>query len=278
MPRYALTVEYDGTPYAGWQVQPDRPTVQGAIERALVTITGETPSVNGAGRTDTGVHAAGQVAHIDLSRDFPNGTGRLRDALNAHLRPEPIAILSVERVPDTFDARFSATGRAYRYTILNRRAPPALLANRVWHVMKPLDAGVMNEAAKRLLGRHDFTTFRNADCQAKSPIKTLDRLEAWREGEFVVVEAEARSFLHNQIRSIVGCLKRVGEGAWRAERVTQVLEARDRKLCAALAPPSGLCFLRVEYGSKPQHAVGEGGDRDGEDEFGEHDGEGLDGA
>lgn len=253
MPRFRLTIEYDGTPYAGWQFQPDRPTVQGEIERAFFATIGSAPTVHGSGRTDQGVHAAGQVAHVDLDRDW--NPGRLRDALNAHLRPAPIAILAVDRVADDFEARFHATRRAYRYTILNRRAPPALLANRVWHVMRPLDAGAMHEAAKRLIGRHDFTTFRNADCQAKSPWKTLDRLDAWREGDFVLVEAEARSFLHNQIRSIVGCLKRVGEGVWPQARVTEVLEARDRKLCAALAPPEGLCFMQVAYG--PRSGVAE---------------------
>jgi tRNA pseudouridine38-40 synthase len=245
MPRFKLTIEYDGTPFQGWQMQPGYVTVQGALADALYAITGETVSVQGAGRTDQGVHATGQVAHIDLARDWV--PGRLRDAMNAHVRPLPVAVLAVEAVTEAFNARFSARRRDYRYLILNRRAPPALEAMRVWHVMAPLDAEAMNVAARTLLGHHDFTTFRNADCQGKSPFKTLDHLSVSRSGEHVIVETHARSYLHNQVRSMVGCLKRVGEGAWPADRPRAVLEAKDRALCAALAPPHGLYLTGVGY-------------------------------
>lgn len=245
MPRYKLTIEYDGTAYQGWQTQAHAPTIQHAIEAAIQAFCGETVSLRGAGRTDAGVHTSGQVAHVDLARDWP--LGRIRDAVNAHLRPQPIAIVMVEIVPPTFDARFSAVRRAYRYDILNRRAPPALLQKRVWHVMRPLDADAMHRAAQALVGRHDFTTFRNAECQAKSPLRTLEAIRVRREGEHVIVETEARAFLHNQVRSMVGSLKRVGEGAWPEHRIADILAARDRSLCGALAPPHGLYLCRVDY-------------------------------
>ncbi len=246
MSRFKITIEYDGTDYVGWQRQANGRSVQGEIEAALTRLTGEAPSVNGAGRTDKGVHALGQVAHFDLSESRLS-TDTIRDGLNAHLRDETIVILDVAAVADEFDARFSATARHYRYRILNRRVPPAIDRNRVWHVPRPLDIDPMREGAKALIGHHDFTTFRSADCQAKSPMKTLDRLELTGDGDEIVVEASARSFLHSQVRSMVGTLARVGSGAWPVERVAEVLEARDRAACGALAPPCGLYLLSVDY-------------------------------
>lgn len=247
MPRYRLHIEYDGTAYAGWQRQSGQHSVQAAIEQAILSFCGETVSLRGAGRTDAGVHATGQVAHLDLSRAWPADT--VRDALNAHLGTagETVSILAAAAVEDGFDARFSATGRHYLYRILNRRAPPALEKNRVWWVPKRLDAAAMHEAAQELVGRHDFTTFRSAHCQAKSPLRTLDRLDVTRDGDVVEVRASARSFLHNQVRSMVGTLKRVGEGAWTAADVARILAARDRAACAGLAPPHGLYLVEVDY-------------------------------
>lgn len=247
MPRYRLDIEYDGTAYAGWQRQAGQHSVQAAIEQAVLAFSGETISLRGAGRTDAGVHATGQVAHVDLSRDWPADT--VRDAMNAHLgmAKEAVAILAATAVPDDFDARFSATGRHYLYRILNRRAPPALEKNRVWWVPKRLDAEAMHVAAQRLVGRHDFTTFRSAHCQAKSPVRTLDRLDVSRTDDVIEVRASARSFLHNQVRSMVGTLKRAGEGAWTADDVAAALEARDRAACAGLAPPQGLYLVKVDY-------------------------------
>jgi tRNA pseudouridine38-40 synthase len=247
MPRYRLDIEYDGTPYAGWQRQADQPSVQAAIEQAIKGFCGEELSLRGAGRTDSGVHATGQVAHVDLSRERPDDT--VRDAINAHLRMagERVAIRAARRVADDFDARFSALGRHYLYRILNRRAPPALEHNRVWWVPTPLDAAAMQEAAQRLVGRHDFTTFRSIHCQAKSPLRTLDVLDVTRDGEFVEIRASARSFLHNQVRSMVGTLKRVGEGAWTADTVSAALEAKDRAACGAVCPPDGLYLVKVDY-------------------------------
>jgi tRNA pseudouridine38-40 synthase len=210
MPRYRITVEYDGTPFLGWQIQADGPSVQGRLAEAIHRLGGETVDVRGAGRTDAGVHALGQVAHFDLDRSWPAET--VRNAVNFHLRPDPISILACEEVGPGFDARFSATGRHYLYRILARRAPPALDRNRVWWVPVPLDAAAMAAAAPALIGRHDFTTFRAAGCQARSPIKTLDRLDVAAVGEEIRIEASARSFLHHQVRSIVGSLKHVGEG------------------------------------------------------------------
>ena len=249
MPRYRLDIEYDGTPYAGWQRQAGQPSVQQAIEQAVLAFCGETVSLRGAGRTDAGVHAFGQVGHLDLGRDWPADT--VRDAINAHLRMarESVSILAAAVVPDAFDARFSATARHYLYRILNRRASPALDRNRVWWVPAPLSAEEMAKAAQRLVGRHDFTTFRSVQCQAKSPLRTLDRLDVVRSGELIEIRASARSFLHNQVRSMVGTLKRVGEGAWSADDVAAALEEKDRSACGAVAPPGGLYLTRVDYPS-----------------------------
>ncbi|MGB3272886.1 MAG: tRNA pseudouridine(38-40) synthase TruA, partial [Xanthobacteraceae bacterium] len=229
MPRYRLVIEYDGGPFHGWQVQDSQPTVQGALEAAVKATVGETVRVQGAGRTDAGVHALAQVAHFDLVRDFP--PGRLRDALNAHVRPAPIGVLSVEVVPESFDARFSALRRHYRYRIVNSRANLALDAGRAWRVPKKLDADAMHAAAQRLVGKHDFTTFRDTECQAKSPVKTLDRLDVTREGERIDIVTSARSFLHSQVRSMVGSLAWVGEGRWSAADLAAALDARARCAC-----------------------------------------------
>ena len=247
MPRFRLDIEYDGGPYAGWQRQADQPSVQAAIEQAVEKFSGETISLRGAGRTDAGVHATGQVAHVDLGRDWRPDT--VRDALNAHLSQagERVAIIAVSAVPDDFDARFSALARHYLYRISNRRAPPALEKGKVWWVPKPLDAAAMHEAAQGLLGRHDFTTFRSTQCQANSPLRTLDRLDVIRDGDLIEVRASARSFLHNQVRSMVGSLKRVGEGAWSAADLKAALDARDRAACGQVAPPDGLFLTKVDY-------------------------------
>lgn len=245
MPRYKLTIEYDGNPFVGWQRQANGRSVQQAIEEAIAAFAGEAVTIKGAGRTDAGVHALGQVAHADLSRDWPEET--VASALNAHLRPEPVAILSARVVPADFDARFSATRRHYLYRIVDRRAPAALDRNRVWQVPTPLDAGAMQEAARPLLGRHDFTTFRDAQCQAQSPVRTLDRLDVSREGTEIVIRASARSFLHSQVRSMVGSLKKVGEGRWPPAAVGEALAARDRSRCGPVAPPDGLYLVAVDY-------------------------------
>lgn len=245
MPRYIVTLEYDGTPFVGWQTQDNGPTVQAALERAILKFSQETVRVRGAGRTDTGVHALGQVAHFDLSKEWD--TFRISEALNYHLRPDPVAVLACREVPDEFDARFTATARHYLYRILNRRAPPALDYDRVWLVGTNLNATLMHEAAQTLVGHHDFTTFRAAACQANSPMRTLDRLDVSRRGEEIHIEASARSFLHSQVRSFAGTLKMVGEGKWTPGDVKKALECRDRKACAALAPPGGLYLARVDY-------------------------------
>ena len=245
MPRYRLTIEYDGTPFVGWQRQANGRSVQEAIEDALLALTGERVAVRGAGRTDAGVHATGQVAHFDLARALP--VEKLPDALNAHLRPAPVAILAAAAVPDGFDARFSAIGRRYLYRIVNRRAPLALQRDRAWRVTRPLDENAMQEAAQTLIGTHEFTTFRSVECQAKSPVKTLRELNVSRVGEESRIAAEARSFLHSQIRSIAGSLKLVGEGKWQPADVAAALAARDRAACGALAPPSGLYLTAVAY-------------------------------
>jgi tRNA pseudouridine38-40 synthase len=245
MPRYKLTIEYDGGPFVGWQVQGSGPSVQGALMAAVEAFCGERIKVSGAGRTDAGVHALGQVAHIDLAKDWDTDT--VRDAITAHLRPQPVVVLAAEKVPDTFDARFSATRRHYRYRIVNRRADLALDRGHAWRLPRPLDDLGMHAAAQRLVGRHDFTTFRHVDCQAKSPVKTLDRLDVERDGEEVRVHASARSFLHTQVRSMVGALVAVGEGRWSADDLSAALAARDRTVCAALAPPEGLYLVRVDY-------------------------------
>jgi tRNA pseudouridine38-40 synthase len=245
MPRYKIVIEYDGAPFVGWQVQDDGVSVQGALEAAAAAFCGESVSVRGAGRTDAGVHALGQVAHVDLSREWDIDT--VRDAINAHLRPHPIAVLSAEIVPAAFDARFSARKRHYLYRIVNRRAPLALEASRAWRIARPLDAQAMHAAAQRLVGRHDFTTFRAAECQAKSPVKTLDRLDVQRSGEEVCIYASARSFLHHQVRSMVGSLALVGEGKWSTDDLARALEACDRTACGPVAPPDGLYLVNVEY-------------------------------
>lgn len=245
MPRYKLTIEYDGRLYVGWQRQENGRSVQQAIEEAIAAFTGETVTVKGAGRTDSGVHALGQVAHIDLARDWPTDT--VRDALNAHLRSETVAILSAVAVADSFDARFSAVRRHYLYRLLDRRTPPVLDRGHVWWVGQRLDAEAMHEAAQALTGRHDFTTFRSSECQAKSPVKTLDRLDVSRAGDEIVVIAEARSFLHNQVRSMVGTLKKVGDGKWPVVAVGEALAAADRTRSGPVAPPDGLYLVAVDY-------------------------------
>jgi len=245
MPRYKLIIEYDGTPFVGWQAQDNGASVQGVLAEAVAAFAGERVGVSGAGRTDAGVHALGQVAHVDLTKEWDNDT--VRDACNFHLRPQPVAVLSAEQVAADFDARYSARRRHYLYRIANRRADLTLDQNRVWRVPRPLDAGAMHEAAQCLIGRHDFTTFRAAECQAKSPVKTLDRLDVTRDGDEVRIAASARSFLHHQVRSMVGSLVHVGDGKWRAGDLADALAARDRAACGQVAPPHGLYLVRVEY-------------------------------
>ncbi len=245
MPRYKLTVEYDGRPFCGWQVQENGPSVQGALETAAQALCGEAVKVNGAGRTDAGVHALGQVAHVDLPR--PYRADRVRDALNAYLRPHPVAVLAAELGPHDFDARFSAVKRHYRYRILNRRADLALDLGRAWRVARRLDAEAMHAAAQRLVGKHDFTTFRDTECQARSPEKTLDALDVTRCGDEITVTTSARSFLHSQVRSMVGSLMWVGEGRWTADDLSAALAARSRAACGVVAPPDGLYLVRVDY-------------------------------
>jgi tRNA pseudouridine38-40 synthase len=245
MPRYKLTIEYDGTPFSGWQVQENAATVQGTMEAAVKSISGEQVRVHGSGRTDAGVHALGQIAHCDIAKPFK--PDRLRDGLNAHLRPHPIAVLAAEIVPDDFEARFSARKRHYLYRIRNTRANLALDINRVWRVPRRLDAAAMHRAAQRLLGRHDFTTFRDTECQARSPEKTLDQLDVTRDGDAVSITTSARSFLHSQVRSMVGSLVWVGEGRWSADDLAAALAARTRAACGPVAPPDGLYLVRVEY-------------------------------
>jgi tRNA pseudouridine38-40 synthase len=245
MPRYKLTVEYDGRPFSGWQIQADQLTVQGLLTAAVEALSGDKTLVQGAGRTDAGVHARAQVAHADLTKEWDTDT--IRDALNAHLRPHPIAILAAERAADDFNARTSAIRRHYLYRIINRRADLTLEAGRAWRVPRPLDAAAMHKAAQRLIGKHDFTTFRSTECQAKSPVKTLDILKVERSGEDVYVTSVARSFLHNQVRSMVGSLVPVGEGKWSPDDLAKALKARDRAACGPVAPPDGLYLMNVEY-------------------------------
>jgi len=245
MPRYKLTIEYDGAPFSGWQIQATETTVQGVLTAAVVAFAGARPLVQGAGRTDAGVHARGQVAHVDLAREWDTDT--VRDALNAHIRPCPIAVLTAERVPDDFNARTSAVKRHYLYRIVNRRPDLALDAGRAWRVPRLLDVAAMHEAAQRLIGKHDFTTFRAAECQAKSPVKTLDQLDVIRMDDEVHVIASARSFLHHQVRSMVGSLALVGDAKWSADDLERALRARDRTACGPVAPPGGLYLMRVDY-------------------------------
>jgi tRNA pseudouridine38-40 synthase len=245
MPRYKLIIEYDGTPFAGWQIQANGPSIQGELARAIEALSGARVVPRGAGRTDAGVHARGQVAHFDLERDYPPET--VRDALNFHLRPAPIAILACEIVSESFDARFSAKARHYLYRIVCRRARLALDRDRAWQVPVPLNERAMDEAARHLIGRHDFTTFRSAQCQGKSPLRTLDRLDVSREGNDIVIAASARSFLHHQVRSMAGSLKLVGEGKWMPADLARALEARNRAACGPVAPACGLYFMKVDY-------------------------------
>ena len=245
MPRFKLIIEYDGTPFAGWQWQDGAPTVQRTLTDALAALCGHAVKVAGAGRTDAGVHALGQVAHVDLEKDWR--VNKVRDAVNAHLRPYPIAVLSAEKVPDGFDARFSARKRHYLYRIANRRPDLALERARAWRVPRRLNVEAMHEAAQRLTGKHDFTTFRSTECQAKSPVKTLDTLDVTRDGEDVQIRTSARSFLHNQVRSMVGSLALVGDGKWSADDLAAALTARDRAACGPVAPPEGLYLVSVDY-------------------------------
>jgi tRNA pseudouridine38-40 synthase len=245
MPRYRLLVEYDGRPYRGFQAQEHLPSIQGAIEKAVLGFSGQKIRLIGAGRTDTGVHATGQVIHMDLEQDWRPAV--VRDALNAYLMPQPISILEAEKVADDFHARFSATGRRYLYRILNRRSPPAVDQGRVWHVRRPIDVEAMNEAAQVLVGHHDFTTFRDMQCQSRSPLKTLDVARVWREGQEVHLVFEARSFRHRQVRSMAGSLCQVGIGRWTAADIKTLLEARDRQACGPVAPADGLYLTGVGY-------------------------------
>ncbi len=249
MPRYRLTIEYDGTPFVGWQIQRDGVSVQGALEAAIGKLTGETPGLRGAGRTDAGVHARGQVAHVDLEKEWPPDT--LRDGLNFYLKSRPVVVLAAAVAPAGFDARFSATGRHYLYRILARRAPPALARNRVWWIPRTIDFDAMRDAASVLVGRHDFTTFRAAQCQAKSPVRTLDRLDVSHDGNEIRITASARSFLHHQVRSMVGSLTRVGDGKWTSDDLRAALEARDRTACGPVAPAAGLYLMAVDYNERP---------------------------
>ncbi|MCE9521523.1 MAG: tRNA pseudouridine(38-40) synthase TruA [Alphaproteobacteria bacterium] len=248
MARWKLTIEYDGRPFSGWQRQDNGPSVQATLEHAIAKLTGETITIAAAGRTDAGVHALGQVAHADIEKAF--SPDKMRDALNAHLRPHPVAVLQAEIVADDFHARFDATARHYRFLIVNRRSPLTIDAGKAWLVQAELDAGAMHEAAQYLVGHHDFTTFRAAECQAKSPMKTLDVLNVMRAGDDISIEASARSFLHHQVRSITGTLKQVGVGKWTPADVGAALAARDRSACGPVSPPDGLYLVRVDYGVK----------------------------
>ena len=245
MTRFALTLEYDGGPFMGLQRQDHGPTVQQAVEEAVLAVTGETVTMHSAGRTDSGVHALAMRSHVDIAKDIE--PFRLMEALNALLRPAPVAVLACEVVPDDWHARFSCIGRAYEYRIANRRAPLTLEKGKAWHLARELDAEAMHRAAQALVGRHDFTTFRSAHCQAKDPVKTLDRLDVRREGDHVIVEAAARSFLHHQVRSMVGTLALVGQGQWREEQVAEALAAKDRAALGLNAPSEGLYFVRAVY-------------------------------
>ena len=245
MTRWRLTIEYDGGPFMGWQRQDHGPSVQQTLEEALQRMTGEQAQFTAAGRTDAGVHALAMAAHVDVMKSLT--PHRLREGLNALVRPQPISILQVEEVADDWHARFSCIGRRYLYRILSRRAPPALDSGRVWHIAVPLDVDAMRQGAAHLVGRHDFTTFRSAHCQSDSPVKTLDSLEVSRSGEEIHVAAAARSFLHHQVRSMVGCLALIGRGQWRPDEMRGALEARDRSALGFNAPPQGLYFVEAVY-------------------------------
>ncbi len=253
MPRYALLVEYDGRPFAGWQRQAELPSVQGAIETALGALEPGPHTIAAAGRTDAGVHARGQVAHCDLQKDWP--PFRLSEALNHHLRPAPVAIRAAARVDDTWHARFSARQRRYLFRLLMRRAPATLEDGQVWRVRHSLDPAAMQAGAEYLIGQHDFTTFRSTQCQARSPVKTMDRIEIHQvsgpAGPEIRFDLTARSFLHNQVRSIVGTLERVGAGAWEPHDVERALKARDRAACGPVCPPDGLYLMHVGYPRDP---------------------------
>ncbi len=245
MPRYRLTLEYDGSGYNGFQAQPDQPTVQGAVETAITAFSGQTVRIAAAGRTDTGVHATGQVISFDLDKAWPERT--VMNALNAHLVGEAVSVLDCAAVDDEFHARFSATGRRYLYRILNRRGPPALDKGKVWHIRNRMDEEAMHEAAQALVGLHDFTTFRDVNCQSKSPEKTLDVARVFRNGDEIYLQFEARSFLHRQVRSMTGTLAEVGQGRWAVEDVAAALAARDRAACGPVAPSDGLYLTCVDY-------------------------------
>ncbi len=248
--KWALLVEYDGAPFVGWQHQANGLSIQQVFEQAAARLSRGSPvSTVAAGRTDAGVHAAGQV--VELRLDRPISPGQLREALNYHLKSHPIAVLQAAPVPANWSARFSAIHRTYRYRILNRRARPALLAGRVWHVASPLDASQMHAAAQILLGRHDFTSFRAASCQASGPVRTLDRLDVTRDGDMIEILAEARSFLHHQVRNLTGTLRLIGNGTWPVDRMRDVLAARNRAAAGPTAPPQGLCLVAVDYPELP---------------------------
>jgi tRNA pseudouridine38-40 synthase len=250
--RFALTLEYDGAPFMGLQRQAHGPSVQQAIEEAVLAVTGEQVTMHAAGRTDAGVHALAMRAHVDIAKKLT--PFRLMEALNAKLRPDPIAVIACAKVADNWHARFSCIGRRYLYRIVNRRAPLTLERGRAWHIVRPLDEAAMQRAAQALVGRHDFTTFRSAQCQAKDPVKTLDRLDVRREGELVLVEAAARSFLHHQVRSMVGTLALVGLGQWEEGQIAEALAARDRAALGLNAPPEGLYFVKALYPGEDEAA------------------------
>jgi tRNA pseudouridine38-40 synthase len=247
MPRYKFTVEYDGRPFCGWQRQANGPSVQAVLERAIKAFSGETVTIGGAGRTDTGVHATGQVAHADLEQDWPAKT--VMRAINFHCQPDPVILLDCEKMHEGFDSRFSAIRRSYRYRIVNRFPPLTFERGLAWHVKADLDAEAMHEAAQEFVGHHDFTTFRHTKCQAKSPEKTLESFSVRREGDLIIAECSSRSFLHNQVRSMVGTLRLVGEGKWEPGDIRKALAARDRKACGPVAPSDGLYLTRVDYRS-----------------------------
>ena len=245
MPRYKLVIEYDGTDFVGWQRQDNGLSIQEVVEAAITSFCGETAPVFAAGRTDSGVHALAMAAHVELAKEWP--TDAVRDALNFHMRPHPVAVLAAEKAAEDFHARFSCLGRAYEYRIVNRRAPLALDKNRAWRIARKLDAEAMDDAAQLLVGRHDFTTFRSIKCQSDSPVRTLDEISVTRLGEDVIIRCAARSFLHNQVRSFAGSLAEVGKGKWRARDLKDALAAKDRAACGPVAPAAGLYFVRADY-------------------------------